>query len=72
MDDEGGEWVFLMTADVARLAGVGPEMVRVWERRGLLTAVRTPGRVRLFPRPAVLAFLAGRAAARQRREEGGA
>lgn len=44
---------FLLTGDVARLLHVSPVTVRMWERTGRLTAVRTAGGVRLFDRASV-------------------
>jgi DNA-binding transcriptional MerR regulator len=40
--------ILLMSADVAKQAGVTSEMVRVWERAGRLRAMRTLSGVRLF------------------------
>jgi excisionase family DNA binding protein len=40
----------LLTSDVARVAGVSRATVIEWERRGLLSAERTEGGVRLFRR----------------------
>jgi excisionase family DNA binding protein len=40
----------ILTGEAARLLGVSSEMVRVWERRGRLSAVKTAGGVRLFNR----------------------
>jgi excisionase family DNA binding protein len=51
----------LMTpGEVAREAGVKPQAVSQWHRRGKLPAVQTPGRHRRFRRADVLAFLAQR------------
>jgi DNA-binding transcriptional MerR regulator len=55
---------FLTSADVARRAGVTPEMVRVWNRRGQLPAQRTEGGVRLFRSDDVARLLEVRAARR--------
>ena len=40
----------LLTSEVARLIGVAPETVRVWERTGRLAAAKTSSGVRLFAR----------------------
>lgn len=40
----------LTVGDVARLAGVSPQAVRVWERTGKLPAERTVSGIRLFRR----------------------
>jgi DNA-binding transcriptional MerR regulator len=40
----------LLTSDVARELGVTPETVRLWERRGVLPALKTASGVRLFAR----------------------
>lgn len=55
---------WLLCQDVAKLAGVGVQTVRRWDRSGRLPAVRTPGGFRLFSRAAVEAFVAARVAAR--------
>jgi DNA-binding transcriptional MerR regulator len=40
----------LLTNEVARICGVSPATVRLWERNGRLPALRTAGGVRLFAR----------------------
>lgn len=55
----------LLTSEVARLLNVSSDTVRLWERRGQLSATRTDHGVRLFSRAQVIAFAA-------KREEGGA
>ena len=47
----------LMTADVARVAGVTPAAVRHWESRGWLRAKKTVSGRRLFLRVDVEAFI---------------
>ena len=41
---------FLLTNDAARYLSVSPQTIRVWERRGKLSAVKTERGVRLFDR----------------------
>ena len=41
---------FFLTSQAARAFGVSPETVRLWERRGVLPALKTVGGVRLFDR----------------------
>jgi DNA-binding transcriptional MerR regulator len=61
---------FLTPSDVARLAGVDSDAVRVWDRTGRLQpAARTARGARLYDLQQVQAFLAGRAKG-QRRERG--
>lgn len=38
----------LLTSEAARVLGVSPETIRLWERKGLLPAVKTDHGVRLF------------------------
>ena len=57
---------FLSTSDVAKLARRSPDAVRIWERRGLLRAVRTLGGIRLFARKDVDQFLKARRLAVER------
>jgi excisionase family DNA binding protein len=40
----------ILTNEAAVILGVSPETVRSWERCGRLSAVKTPGGVRLFCR----------------------
>jgi DNA-binding transcriptional MerR regulator len=40
----------LLTSQVARLLDVAPETIRLWERQGILPAVKTDKGVRLFDR----------------------
>jgi excisionase family DNA binding protein len=47
--------------DVARLAGVSGDTVRLWDRTKKLPAVRTAGGIRLFFEDEVQKFLAARA-----------
>jgi excisionase family DNA binding protein len=47
-------------ATVARRAGVSADTVRMWERRGLLQAIRTTSGVRLFRQHDVDEFIARR------------
>lgn len=47
---------YLLTNDAARVLGVAPQTVRMWERSGRLHAVRTGGGVRLFTRADVTAL----------------
>jgi DNA-binding transcriptional MerR regulator len=56
----------LMTADVAKLAGVTGEAVRAWERHGKLRAIRTLSGVRLYYRAQVQAFITERMQVRTR------
>jgi len=57
-----------LTNDVCKRTGLAPATVRLYERLGLLPAIRTVGGVRLFSRVAVEAFMAARALnCRQRR-----
>jgi len=60
------EW--LTPGEIAKLAGLGPDAVRNWERRGLLKATRTPSGRRLFRRRDVERFLAEREAKRRARD----
>jgi hypothetical protein len=41
---------YLLTNEAARLIGVAPQTIRVWERNGQLPADRTASGVRLFRR----------------------
>jgi excisionase family DNA binding protein len=40
----------LLTSEVAKVFGVVPATIRLWERQGRLKAVKTDGGVRLFNR----------------------
>lgn len=51
------EDVMIPIGDVARRFGVTVATVRAWERKGKLTAVRTPGNQRVFRRSDVDALL---------------
>lgn len=51
---------FLTPAEVARLAGVTPQCVRVWADSGRLPVLRTSGGLRLFRRADVTHHLANR------------
>lgn len=51
---------FLQTSDVARLAGVSAETVRLWANIGKLRPVVTAGGRRIFDRADVDRFLAAR------------
>ena len=57
----------LMTSDVAKRLGVGPERVRQLERAGVLTATKTPSGNRIFRAADVEALRLQRAQARRRR-----
>jgi excisionase family DNA binding protein len=70
MNDELNE-DFLVTHEVAQLAGVTPQAVRQWADAGRLPVLRTPGGLRLFRRADVMHHLAdrhehGRSAGRRR------
>jgi DNA-binding transcriptional MerR regulator len=52
----------LLTSEVARLFGVAPETVRLWERQGHLPARKTESGVRLFDRRDVTRLLEERRA----------
>ena len=41
---------YLLTNDAARVCDVAPQTIRLWERAGLLPAVKTERGVRLFDR----------------------
>lgn len=60
----------LMSADVARLAGVTPATVRWWETHGLLPAKKTTSGRRVFLRSDVDVFLAERQQAAAQRPGG--
>lgn len=49
-DTQTSEDDLLQIGDVARLCGVTVATVRNWERRGAITATRTPGNQRRFKR----------------------
>jgi excisionase family DNA binding protein len=49
--------IWLTVGDVARALNVGPDVVRAYERRGRLHAVRTAGGVRLFSKTEVERFV---------------
>ncbi len=51
----------LIASDVAKIAGVTPSTVRLWERSGRLPAERTESGMRLFRRPDVEALVKRRA-----------
>ena len=55
--------VWLLTSEVARILGVSPETVRLWEGLGRLKATKTEKGVRLFERHEVERF------ARERRAQ---
>lgn len=44
----------LLTSEASRLLGIAAGTLRDWERRGLITAVRTSSGVRLFARDEIL------------------
>lgn len=46
----------LLTGEVARALNVSPETIRLWERKGVLKALRTGSGVRLFDRSEVEAL----------------
>jgi DNA-binding transcriptional MerR regulator len=50
----------MLTGEVSRLAEVVPATVRLWEKQGKLTAIRTASGVRLFSRADVEAVLKNR------------
>lgn len=52
----------LLTSDVAKALDASTDLVRYYERRGLLRATRSPGGVRLFNRRDVEKFAAMRKA----------
>jgi DNA-binding transcriptional MerR regulator len=55
-----------LTNDLARVVGVSPETIRLWQRKGFLSPRRTASGVRIFgesDRQAALAYRAGRVAA---------
>ena len=52
----------ITTAGVARICGVAPDTVRLWERTGKLAATRTESGIRLFRREDVEREAARRAA----------
>jgi len=56
------EEVLLSTADAAKLLGVVPDTVRLWNRSGRLPAMKTQGGIRLFRRDDVKRVAAERAA----------
>ncbi len=49
--------IWLTVGDVARALNVGPDVVRTYERRGELNAIRTAGGVRLFSKTEVDRFV---------------
>ncbi len=59
----------LTTGDAARVLGVSPDSIRVYERIGLLPATRTAGGVRLFTREDVEELAAKRASRAAAEEE---
>jgi DNA-binding transcriptional MerR regulator len=61
----------VFVSEAARELGVAPETVRVWERRGLLRATRTPSGTRVFERADVLELARKREAARHQTAHGG-
>jgi phage terminase Nu1 subunit (DNA packaging protein) len=63
-------WMKLLaTSDVARMAGVSADAVRLWARSGMLRAHHTAGGMRLFDEALVLRFLAKRARRRAPRAQ---
>ena len=48
--------IFLTSAGAARILGVVPATVRIYERLGKLPAIRTEGGIRLFDRGEVEKF----------------
>jgi excisionase family DNA binding protein len=54
---------FLLTSSVAKILGVTPDTVRVWERLGRLPAIKTSNGTRLFDRRTVDQFARKRQAA---------
>ena len=59
----------LTTADAAKLLDVVPDTVRLWERNGLLRAIRTESGVRLFRRRDVEALAVRRRRTQRRVSE---
>lgn len=53
---------YMLTSEVARLAGVSSETVRQWDRKGTLAAMRTDSGVRLFKRVDVETLMRARKA----------
>ena len=45
--------VYVLTNDAAKICGVSPDTIRLWERNGRLPAAKTLSGVRLFERSAV-------------------
>lgn len=60
---------YLLTSEVSRILGVSAQTVRVWERRGVLRAVKTAGSIHLFDRADVARLVAERDAERDSRHE---
>jgi len=60
---------FYSIGKVAEAAGVSVQTVRVWERLGYVSAMRTPGGQRLFPESALRQVIAKAAANRRKRSE---
>jgi DNA-binding transcriptional MerR regulator len=54
---------YLTTTDTARVLRVSTDSVRLYERKGLLPAIRTRSGVRLFLHADVMAFLEKKQAA---------
>lgn len=46
-------------AEVAQLFRVDPKTVTRWAKDGKLASIRTPGRIRRYSRPQVMALLRG-------------
>lgn len=44
----------VLTSEAARLIGIAAATLRAWERRGIITAIRTRSGVRLFSRDEIL------------------
>jgi DNA-binding transcriptional MerR regulator len=61
----GNEEAFLQTTAAAKLAGRSAETIRLWERTGILPAVRTSSGQRLFRASDVLAAVKTRARRRR-------
>lgn len=59
---------FMTPSRVSKLAGVTPSAVRLWERDGRLSAIRTAGNFRLFREEDVRRFLEERRARRKKKD----
>jgi DNA-binding transcriptional MerR regulator len=64
MSMEAARLEFLCTSDVAKIAHVTTDTVRLWNRIGRLPAIRTAGGVRLFRPDDVNRIITERAAAK--------